>query len=171
MENESYRQMPVTNIGVQYYLKKNNKKKHLCRSKSGRFSEAEIHYHSTFKEILAVKKGYHFLVEMDMSSFPQMLKFRQKIVLHPQLLRHIKGKDNILADFLSRPKIEIFAFKRTSSSWPKPIMMNRPYSSSSTLPISYPITPYLNPEFPPEVMNLVHRKTFHQKTKEIMFEY
>ncbi|KAK9008524.1 hypothetical protein V6N11_075413 [Hibiscus sabdariffa] len=57
-----------------------DKKRHLCGYKSGRFSDAEIHYHSTFKEILAVKKavskfefhliGHHFLVKMDMSSFP-----------------------------------------------------------------------------------------------------
>ncbi|KAG8489635.1 hypothetical protein CXB51_017679 [Gossypium anomalum] len=78
-------------------LEKINGKKHLCGYKSGRFSEAEIHYHSTFKEILAVKKGmgkfkfhllgYYFSVEMDMSSFSQMLKFKQKTIPHPQLLR------------------------------------------------------------------------------------
>ncbi|KAK9029790.1 hypothetical protein V6N11_026892 [Hibiscus sabdariffa] len=34
-----------------------DKKRHLCGYKSGRFSDAEIHYHSTFKEILAVKKA------------------------------------------------------------------------------------------------------------------
>ncbi|XP_040964598.1 uncharacterized protein [Gossypium hirsutum] len=72
-------------------------KRRLCGYKSGRFTDAEIHYHSTFKEILAVKygiskfqfhlTGYHFLVEMDMSSFPKMLKFKQKEVLHPQHLR------------------------------------------------------------------------------------
>ncbi|KAJ9547120.1 hypothetical protein OSB04_019663 [Centaurea solstitialis] len=43
----------------------------------------EQHYHSTFKEILAVKRGiekfqfhlidHHFQIEMDMSSFPKML--------------------------------------------------------------------------------------------------
>ncbi|KAK8526460.1 hypothetical protein V6N12_020931 [Hibiscus sabdariffa] len=70
-----------------------DKKRHLCGYKSGRFSDAEIHYHSTFKEILAVKKaiskfefhliGHHFLVEMDMSSFSQMIKFKQKTVPHP----------------------------------------------------------------------------------------
>ncbi|KAK8515576.1 hypothetical protein V6N12_075611 [Hibiscus sabdariffa] len=113
-----------------------NKKRHLCGYKSGRFSDAEIHYHSTFKEILAVKKaiskfefhliGHHFLVEMDMSSFPQMLKFKQKTVPHPQLLRwaewfskfsfdckHIKGKTNVLVDLLTRPKIMMY---RASSS-------------------------------------------------------
>ncbi|KAK8562834.1 hypothetical protein V6N12_010900 [Hibiscus sabdariffa] len=72
-------------------------RRQLCGYKSDRFSDAKIHYHSTFKEILAVKKGiskfefhlsgHHFLVEMDMSSFPQMIKFKQKIIPNPQLLR------------------------------------------------------------------------------------
>ncbi|KAK8309884.1 hypothetical protein V6Z12_D02G152900 [Gossypium hirsutum] len=34
-------------------------KRYLCGYKSGRFSNAEMHYHSTFKEILAVKKAMH----------------------------------------------------------------------------------------------------------------
>ncbi|KAG8493395.1 hypothetical protein CXB51_010802 [Gossypium anomalum] len=167
-------------------------RRRLCGYKSGKFSEAEKHYHSTFKEILAVKygiskfqfhlKGYHFLVEMDMSSFPKMLKFKQKTVPHPQLLRwaqwfseysfdtkHIKGKENVLADFLSRPKPEIQLNRKIF--WPKPIMMYRPYSSSSTSPTSYPVTPNLNPEFPPEVYRLTQNETFHQKAKDMMFEY
>lgn len=100
-------------------------KRYLCGYKSGRFSDAEIHYHSTFEKILVVKKGiskfdfhligYHFLIEMDMSSFLKKLKFKQKEVPHPQLLRwsewfskysfdvkHIKEKTNVLADFLTR---------------------------------------------------------------------
>ncbi|CDP21136.1 unnamed protein product [Coffea canephora] len=57
----------------------------------------------------------HFLIEMDMGSFPKMLHFKQKTIPHPQLLRwaawfsqysfdvkHIKGKANIVADFFSR---------------------------------------------------------------------
>ncbi|KAG8472716.1 hypothetical protein CXB51_034748 [Gossypium anomalum] len=167
-------------------------KRRLCGYKSGKFSNAEKHYHSTFKEILAVKygiskfqfhlKGYHFLIEMDMSSFPKMLKFKQKTVPHPQLLRwaqwfseysfdtkHIKGKENVLADFLSRPKPEIQLNREIF--WPKPIMMYRPYSSSSTSPTSYPVTPNLNPEFPPEVYRLTQNETFHQQAKDMMFEY
>ena len=85
----------------------------------------QLHYHSTFKEILAVKHGiekfqfhllgHNFLVEMDMSSFPKMLQFKRKMLPHPQLLRwsnwfsqwsfqvkHIKGKDNLITDYLSR---------------------------------------------------------------------
>ena len=52
---------------------------------------------------------------MDMSSFPKMLQFKRKMLLHPQLLRwsywfsqwsflvkHIKGNDNLITDYLSR---------------------------------------------------------------------
>ncbi|KAL2541643.1 Reverse transcriptase domain-containing protein [Abeliophyllum distichum] len=38
-------------------LEEKNDKRSICRYKSGSFSEAEKHYHSTFKEILAVKRG------------------------------------------------------------------------------------------------------------------
>ena len=65
-------------------------KRNICGYKSGAFKPLELHYHSTFKEILAIKHGiekfqfhllgHNFLVEMDMSSFPKMLP-------HPQLLR------------------------------------------------------------------------------------
>nr|GEX45901.1 serine carboxypeptidase-like 13 isoform X1 [Tanacetum cinerariifolium] len=54
---------------------------------------------------------------MDMSSFLRMLQFKRKMLPHAQLLRwsnwfsqwkftvkHIKGTENVLADFLSRPK-------------------------------------------------------------------
>ena len=52
---------------------------------------------------------------MDMSSFPKMLQLKRKILLHPQLLKwsnwfsqwsfqveHIKGKDNLITDYLSK---------------------------------------------------------------------
>ena len=60
-----------------------NGKRSICGYKSGAYKPSELHYHSTFKEILAVKHGieifqfhflgHNFLVEMDMSSFPKML--------------------------------------------------------------------------------------------------
>ncbi|KAL4303399.1 hypothetical protein GQ457_10G020850 [Hibiscus cannabinus] len=169
-----------------------DKKRQLCGYKSGRFTDAEIHYHSTFKEILAVKRaiakfeyhliGHHFLVEMDMSSFPQMLKFKQKTVPHPQLLRwsewfskysfdcrHIKGKTNVLADLLTRPKQS-----------KDQIMMIRPSSSKDKVPkkkqkespeTAFDIPPNLNPEFPPEVYRLVMENKFHAKAKDMIFEY
>ncbi|PKI71203.1 hypothetical protein CRG98_008378 [Punica granatum] len=108
-------------------LEELNGKRHICGYRSGRFKPSEQYYHSTFKEILAVMNGikkfefylvgYKFLVEMDMSSFPKMLKFKQKQLSHPQLLRwaewfskfdfeveHINEKHNTLVDFLSRNK-------------------------------------------------------------------
>ncbi|CDP19016.1 unnamed protein product [Coffea canephora] len=107
-------------------LEEDNKgTRHYCGFSSGKFKAFEQHYHSIFKEILAIRNGikkfsfflisHHFLVEMDMGSFPKMLHFKQKSVPHPQLLRwsawfsqysfdvkHIKGKKNIVADFFSR---------------------------------------------------------------------
>ena len=65
-------------------------KRNICGYKSGAFKPSELHYHSTFKEILAVKHGiekfqfhllgHNFLVEMDMSSFPKMLQFKRKML-------------------------------------------------------------------------------------------
>ncbi|KAK9008527.1 hypothetical protein V6N11_075416 [Hibiscus sabdariffa] len=113
-----------------------DKKRHLCGYKSGRSCDAEIHYHSTFKEILAIKKAvskfefhlirHHFLVEMDMSSFPQMLKFKQKTVPHPQ------------------PKIMMY---RASSS--KETVSGKKQKKDPET--TFNILPNLNPEFPPEV--------------------
>ena len=63
-------------------------KRNICGYKSGAFKPLELHYHSTFKEILAVKHGienfqfhllgHNFLIEMDISSFPKMLPFKRK---------------------------------------------------------------------------------------------
>nr|GEY79063.1 putative reverse transcriptase domain, viral movement protein [Tanacetum cinerariifolium] len=113
--------------GAVLLVHNNNNKRHVCEYKSGTFKASEKHYYSTFKEILAVKRGiekfqfhligHEFQVEMDMSSFPRMLQFKKKMLPHAQLLRwsnwfsqwkftvkHIKGTENVLADFLSRPK-------------------------------------------------------------------
>ncbi|GJW68799.1 putative reverse transcriptase domain, viral movement protein [Tanacetum coccineum] len=113
--------------GAVLLVQDNNNKRHVCGYKSGTFKASEQHYHSTFKEILAVKRGiekfqfhligHEFQVEMDMSSFPRMLQFKRKMLPHVQLLRwsnwfsqwkftvkHIKGTENVLTDFLSRPK-------------------------------------------------------------------
>ncbi|MBA0575353.1 hypothetical protein Golob_024247 [Gossypium lobatum] len=162
-------------------FEENDGKRRLYGYKSGRFKDAEIHYHSTFKEILAVKNGiskfqfhmtgYRFLVEMDMSSFPKMLQFKQKEVPHPQLLRwaerfskfafdvvHIKGKNNVLADILSRPPqfsdqaqvhqpIEVFMFQPSpfSSKGKGKKKAQQPRS-----PFLLPYQPNSHPDHPPE---------------------
>lgn len=78
-------------------FKEEKGERHICGYKSGPFTTAESHYHSTFKEILAVKRGiekfqfhfigHHFTVEMDSSSFLRMLHFKQKTIPNAQLLR------------------------------------------------------------------------------------
>ncbi|GKF80438.1 putative reverse transcriptase domain, viral movement protein, partial [Tanacetum coccineum] len=75
----------------------NHNKRHVCGYKSVTFKAFEQHYHSTFKEILAVKRciekfqfhliGHEFQVEMDMSSFSRMLQFKRKMLPYAQLLR------------------------------------------------------------------------------------
>ncbi|MBA0786987.1 hypothetical protein Gotri_026544, partial [Gossypium trilobum] len=158
-------------------FEEDNGKRHLCGYKNGRFNDAEIHYHSTFKETLAIKNGiskfqfhltgYRFLVEMDMSSFPKMLQFKQKEVPHPQLLRwakwfskftfdvvYIKGKHNVLADILSRPPkfsaqvhhpVEVFMFQPSSSKEKGKKKTQQPPS-----PFSLPYQPNCHPDHPPE---------------------
>ncbi|GJS84976.1 putative reverse transcriptase domain, viral movement protein [Tanacetum coccineum] len=115
-------------LGAVLLVQDNNNKRHVCGYKSGTFKASEQHYHSTFKEIITVKRGikkfqfhligHEFQVEMDMSSFLRpMLRSRKLRPSYAQLLRwsnwfsqwkfivkHIKGTKNVLADFLSRPK-------------------------------------------------------------------
>ncbi|XP_043705142.1 uncharacterized protein LOC122654953 [Telopea speciosissima] len=76
--------------------KEKHGKRHVYGYRSAQFKPSEQHYHSTFKEILAVRRGiekfqfyligHTFQVEMDISSFPRMLQFKQKTLLEPQLL-------------------------------------------------------------------------------------
>ncbi|KAM7490949.1 hypothetical protein LguiA_033870 [Lonicera macranthoides] len=102
-----------------------DEKRSVCGYKSGKFKQSESHYHSTFKEILAIRRGiekfqfhlisHHFTIETYMKSFPVMLQFKNKQIPNPQLLRwyewfsqwsfttkHIPGKQNVIADYYSR---------------------------------------------------------------------
>ncbi|KAI5403927.1 hypothetical protein KIW84_051177 [Lathyrus oleraceus] len=113
-------------------------KRYYCGHASGQFKEAEKHYHTTYKEALAVKmgiqkfdfhlRGYQFEVQMDNSSFPKILEFKNKMSPDPQTLRlkdwfsrydfsvkHIKGTQNVIPDLLSRPMkpVQIITTKHT----------------------------------------------------------
>ncbi|KAH9649379.1 hypothetical protein KPL70_025957 [Citrus sinensis] len=102
-----------------------NGKEHFIAYASGQFYDTQKHYHSVFKEILAVKNGIkkfeyhligpHFLIRMDSSAFPNILNFKGKTVPEKMLLRlkywfakydflvkHIKGSQNLIPDMLSR---------------------------------------------------------------------
>ncbi|KAH9716962.1 hypothetical protein KPL71_021650 [Citrus sinensis] len=106
-------------------LEELNGKENFIAYASGQFSDTQQHYHSVFKEILAVKNGikkfeyhligHHFLIRMDSSAFPNILNFKGKTVPKKMLLRlkdwfskydfsvkHIKGSQNLIPDMLSR---------------------------------------------------------------------
>ncbi|KAH9680089.1 hypothetical protein KPL71_026413 [Citrus sinensis] len=106
-------------------LEELNDKEHFIAYASGQFSDTQKHYHSVFKEILAVKNGikkfeyhligHHFLIRMDSSAFPNIFHFNCKTVPEKMLLRlkdwfskydfsvkHIKGSQNLIPDMLSR---------------------------------------------------------------------
>ena len=137
------------------------------------FREAQQHYHTVYKEILAVKYGIqkfdfylqtkNFIVEMDNSSFPKILEFRNKIPPNPQLLRlkdwfarydftvrHVKGQHNIIADMLSRPPPVHFI--TSFGSVPLIYMATSTSSSSSS---SQPLPVPNDMSFPPELLALL----------------
>ncbi|RDX74283.1 hypothetical protein CR513_45988, partial [Mucuna pruriens] len=74
-------------------IEKIGDKKYYCGHASGQFKEGEKHYHTTFKEALAVKNGikkfdfhlrsFQFEVQMDNSSFPKLLEFKNKMPPDP----------------------------------------------------------------------------------------
>ncbi|KAH9685483.1 hypothetical protein KPL70_013980 [Citrus sinensis] len=90
-------------------LEELNDKEHFIAYASGHFSETQKHYHSVFKEILAVKNGikkfeyhligHHFLIRMDSSAFPNIFHFKvlyaTKLVLPiSPTLDHLLNPDN-----------------------------------------------------------------------------
>ena len=106
-------------------LEEINGKESFIAYASRHFSDTQQHYHSVYKEILAVKNGikkfeyhligYHFLIRMDSSAFPNVLNLKGKIIPEKMLLRlkdwfskydfsveHIKGTQDLIPDMLSR---------------------------------------------------------------------
>ncbi|XP_019264775.1 PREDICTED: uncharacterized protein LOC109242371 [Nicotiana attenuata] len=129
-ENSECKKILQTDASNKYWsvilFEEKDGRRKICGYASGKFKDAEQHYHSTFKGILTVKNGikkFNFflihtevLIEMDMKAFPKMIQINAKIIPNPQILRwaqwfspykfqvkHLKGKDNILTDFQSRP--------------------------------------------------------------------
>ena len=152
--------------------------------KSGAFKTSELHYHSTFKEILAIKNGiekfqfhlpwHNFLVEMDMSSFPKMLQFKRKVLPHPQLLRwsnwfiqwsfqvkHIKGKDNLITDYLSKKSLTI---NTTIISSPLCVYL---ITNPSSFSHSYSITDMIE-SLPSDIKDHIKTLTIEARSKRII---
>ncbi|KAL0439853.1 UNVERIFIED_CONTAM: polyprotein [Sesamum latifolium] len=138
-------------------IEEENGKKHFCGHASGQFKDSEKHYHAVYKEILAIKYGinkfefhligHHFTILMDNTSFPKIMDLKNKGVPEPQLLRlkdwfskyqfivkHIKEKNNLIPDLLSRPPGIHFI----SSTGTIPIFMASSSSSTSRSPLTFP---------------------------------
>ena len=102
-------------------LKECNGKEHFIAYASGQFPDTQKHYHTVYKEILAVKHDinkfeFHLIGHRLDSAFPNILNFKQKVVPEKTFLRlkewfsiydyhvqHIKGDHNLIPDLLSRP--------------------------------------------------------------------
>lgn len=121
-------------------LEEINGKRKICGYKSGAFSPAKSHYHSTFKKILTIKRGikkfqFHligcsFIVEMDSSSFPKMLQFKQKSLPNAQLLRWAVDSRN---GAFKSSILKAFTMTLLTSSPANPTSSNNPY----LLPLPY----------------------------------
>ncbi|KAH9668361.1 hypothetical protein KPL70_021384 [Citrus sinensis] len=121
--------------------------RHFCAHASGQFKDSEKNYHVIYKEILAVKYGikkfefhlisHKFLINMDNSSFSRIFDFKNKLLPDKQLLslktwfakydftvQHIKGNQNLIPDFLTRPTINKPALISSIQTIPV-IAMNR----------------------------------------------
>ncbi|KAH9668401.1 hypothetical protein KPL70_021402 [Citrus sinensis] len=121
--------------------------RHFCAHASGQFKDSEKNYHVIYKEILAVKYeikkfefhliSHKFLINMDNSSFPRIFDFKNKLLPNKQLLslktwfakydftvQYIKGNQNLIPDFLTRPAINKPALISSIQTIPV-IAMNR----------------------------------------------
>ena len=122
---------------------------------------------------------HNFLVEMDMSSFPKMLQFKRKMLPYPQLLRwsnwfsqwsfqvqHIKGKDNVITDYLSR-KPQVL---NTTIISPPLCVYPITNPSSSSGPSSAHSDDILNMinNLPPKIKDQIKTLTFDARSKRII---
>ncbi|PKI69612.1 hypothetical protein CRG98_009967 [Punica granatum] len=131
--------------------------------------------------------GYKFLVEMDMFSFPKMLQFKQKQLPHPQLLRwaewfskfdvevkHIKGKHNTLADFLSRKEQALT--RQTLQVLPVICMFSMLQfttlrAQNQAAGVHWRSPRRIRGDIPLEVHDLVREKRFQTEARNLLWHY
>ena len=166
-------------------------KNYYCGHASGQFKEAKKHYHTTFKEALAVKngikkfdfhlRGHQFQVHMDNSSFPKNLEFKNKMPPDPQILRlndwfsrydffvkHIKGKNNMIPDFLSRPNHKTVKVITSTHSFPL-IFMAKPLSETTKTIKVFP--PGLVTHTPAQILEYAKSLYFHFLHETMRFKH
>ena len=110
--------------------------RHFCAHASGQFKDSEKNYHVIYKEILAVKYGikkfefhlisHKFLINMDNKLLPdkQLLNLKTWFAKYDFTVQHIKGNQNLIPDFLTRPTINKPALISSIQTIPV-IAMNR----------------------------------------------
>ncbi|KAH9769510.1 hypothetical protein KPL71_012030 [Citrus sinensis] len=100
-------------------LEELNDKEHFIAHASGHFSDTQKHYHSVFKEILAVKNdiknfeyhliGHHFLIRMDSSAFPNILNFKENLFLTGLTLDPTRDTtEDVLWPYFQHPDTKLF---------------------------------------------------------------
>ncbi|KAK8532362.1 hypothetical protein V6N12_053805 [Hibiscus sabdariffa] len=98
---------------------------------------------------------------------PQLLRWAEWFSKYSFDCKHIKGKTNILADLLTRPKqnqAQIMMYRASSSKETVPEKKQK-----KDLESAFNIPPNLNPKFPPEVYRLVLENKFHPKARDMIF--
>ncbi|KAH9716937.1 hypothetical protein KPL71_021642 [Citrus sinensis] len=168
-------------------LEQIDKKEYLIGHASGHFSPAQQHYHTIYKEILAVKNGikkfeYHllghrFLIRLDNSSFPKVLQFKGKTIPNSQLLRlqewfsrydfdveHIKGQRNLIPDFLSRIQTPASPIFYTSPVFPV-------FMATRSTATSLPSKALTQKTFPRPVQTFPSLYRLQEFAKQFLFRY
>ncbi|KAH9671224.1 hypothetical protein KPL70_017279 [Citrus sinensis] len=168
-------------------LEQIDKKEYLIGHASGHFSPAQQHYHTVYKEILAVKNGikkfeYHllghrFLIRLDNSSFPKVLQFKGKTIPNSQLLRlqewfsryefdvaHIKGQKNLIPDFLSRIQTPASPIFYTSPVFPI-------FMATRSTATSLPSKALTQKTFPRPVQTFPSLYRLQEFAKQFLFRY
>jgi len=115
---------------------------------------------------------------MDNSSFPTLLEFKNKMSLDPQILRlkdwfsrydfsvkHIKGKNNLILDFLSRPN----NVKVITSIHSFPLLMVKPLSEIAKTIKVFP--PRLIIHTPARILEYAKSHYFHFLHETMRFKY
>ncbi|KAH9671208.1 hypothetical protein KPL70_017273 [Citrus sinensis] len=167
-------------------LEQIDKKEYLIGHASGHFSPAQQHYHTIYKEILAVKNGikkfeyllgHRFLIRLDNSSFPKVLQFKGKTIPNSQLLRlqewfsryefdvaHIKGQKNLIPDFLSRIQTPASPIFYTSPVFPI-------FMATRSTATSLPSKALTQKTFPRPVQTFPSLYRLQEFAKQFLFRY
>ena len=114
-----------------------------------------------------------------MSSFPKMLQFKRKMLPHPQLLRwanwfpqwsfqvkHIKGKDDFITDYLSKkhPVLNTVIIPPPLCVYP----ITDPSSSSGSSSINPDDILKMIENFPPKIKDQIKTLTLEARSKRII---